>query len=78
MLDALQNPISLPGALVLLAADAGAGWVPLGPTTAKAGRKVATVFEDPRSVTTVRMTLAFRHGIERHVDWNITGRVSIQ
>lgn len=42
-----QNVDALPGALVLLAADAGAGWVPLGPTAAKAGRKVATVFEDP-------------------------------
>lgn len=46
----LQNPKSLPGALVLLAADAGAGWVPLGPTAAKAGRKVATVFADPSVV----------------------------
>lgn len=42
-----QNVDALPGALVLLAADAGDGWVPLGPTAAKAGRKVATVFEDP-------------------------------
>lgn len=42
-----RNPKSLPGALVLLAAEAGDGWVPLGPTAAKAGRKVATVFEDP-------------------------------
>lgn len=33
--------------MVLLAAEAGDGWVPLGPTAAKAGRKVATVFEDP-------------------------------
>lgn len=32
---------------MLLAAEAGDGWVPLGPTAAKAGRKVATVFEDP-------------------------------
>lgn len=42
-----QNPAALPGALILLAAEAGDGWVPLGPTAAKAGRKVATVFEDP-------------------------------
>ncbi|CAM9641736.1 unnamed protein product, partial [Laminaria digitata] len=42
-----RNPNSLPGVLVLLAAEAGDGWVPLGPTAAKAGRKVATVFEDP-------------------------------
>eukprot|EP00903_Cladosiphon_okamuranus_P014061 g13069.t1 len=42
-----RNPDALPGALILLAAEAGDGWVPLGPTAAKAGRKVATVFEDP-------------------------------
>ncbi|CBN78994.1 peptidase S1 and S6, chymotrypsin/Hap [Ectocarpus siliculosus] len=42
-----KNPSALPGALVLLAADSGDGWVPLGPTQAKAGSKVATVFEDP-------------------------------
>ncbi|CAN0352196.1 unnamed protein product, partial [Hapterophycus canaliculatus] len=42
-----KNPVGLPGALVILAAEAGDGWVPLGPTAAKAGRKVATVFEDP-------------------------------
>ncbi|CAN0190438.1 unnamed protein product, partial [Ectocarpus fasciculatus] len=42
-----KNPGALPGALVLLAADSGDGWVPLGPTQAKAGWKVATVFEDP-------------------------------
>lgn len=45
-----QNPVGLPGALVVLAAEAGDGWVPLGPTAAKAGRKVATVFEDPSVV----------------------------
>ncbi|CAM9632037.1 unnamed protein product [Ectocarpus sp. 4 AP-2014] len=37
-----------PARLVLLAADAGEGFVPLGATIAKAGRKVATIFEDPR------------------------------
>ncbi|CAN0432983.1 unnamed protein product, partial [Laminaria digitata] len=42
-----RNPNALPGVLVLLAAKAGDGWVPLGPTPAKTGRKVATVFEDP-------------------------------
>eukprot|EP00752_Nemacystus_decipiens_P008845 g7893.t1 len=45
-----KNRDALPGALILLAADAGDGWVPLGPTAAKAGRKVATVFEDPSVV----------------------------
>lgn len=41
------NPTNLPGPLVLLAVDAGAGFVPVGPTEAKKGRVVATVFEDP-------------------------------
>uniref|UniRef100_A0A7S2SQB8 SbsA Ig-like domain-containing protein n=1 Tax=Rhizochromulina marina TaxID=1034831 RepID=A0A7S2SQB8_9STRA len=41
------NPTNLPGPLVLLAVDAGAGFVPIGPTEAKKGRTVATVFEDP-------------------------------
>ncbi|CAM9563234.1 unnamed protein product, partial [Discosporangium mesarthrocarpum] len=42
------NVKSLPGPLVLLAAkNTAAEWVPLGPTAAKSGRKVATVFEDP-------------------------------
>eukprot|EP00752_Nemacystus_decipiens_P008401 g7511.t1 len=41
------NAAALPGPLVLLAADAGSGFVPLGATTAKSGRKVATIFEDP-------------------------------
>ncbi|CAM9180767.1 unnamed protein product [Scytosiphon promiscuus] len=34
--------------LVLLSADAGDGFVPLGATMAKAGRKVATIFADPK------------------------------
>ncbi|CAM9929044.1 unnamed protein product, partial [Phaeothamnion confervicola] len=42
------NGASLPGPLVLLAADAGAGFVALGPTAAKSGRMVATVYEDPK------------------------------
>merc|ERR1719424_1559649 len=41
------NPANLPGPLVLLAVDAGAGFVPVGPTEAKKGRTVATIFEDP-------------------------------
>lgn len=41
------NPVNLPGPLVLLAVDAGAGFVPVGPTEAKKGRTVATIFEDP-------------------------------
>jgi len=42
------NPANLPGPLVLLAVDAGAGFVPVGPTEAKKGRTVATIFEDPQ------------------------------
>ena len=42
-----SNPGNLPGALKLLAVNAGAGLVPVGPTEAKKGRTVATVFEDP-------------------------------
>ena len=34
------NPANLPGPLVLLAVDAGAGFVPVGPTEAKKGRTV--------------------------------------
>lgn len=41
------NPENLPGPLVLLAVDAGAGFVPVGPTEAKKGRTVATIFETP-------------------------------
>lgn len=41
------NPANLPGPMILLAVDAGAGFVPVGPTTAKKGRTVATIFEDP-------------------------------
>ncbi|KAG5188471.1 hypothetical protein JKP88DRAFT_347792 [Tribonema minus] len=37
------NADNLPGALVLLAADAGDGYVALGATAAKAGRKIAMV-----------------------------------
>lgn len=43
-----QNARELPGPLLLLAANAGDGYVPLGATMAKAGRKVATIFEDPK------------------------------
>lgn len=43
-----QNLAILPSALSLLAADAGDGYVPLGAGNFQDGRKVATVFEDPR------------------------------
>jgi len=42
------NPENLPGPLILLAVNAGAGFVPVGPTEAKKGRIVATIFEDPK------------------------------
>ena len=41
------NGPKLPGPLVALACDAGSGFVGLGPTEAKKGVRVATVFEDP-------------------------------
>mmetsp|Transcript_20491 Transcript_20491/g.24263 ORF Transcript_20491/g.24263 Transcript_20491/m.24263 type:complete len:881 (+) Transcript_20491:59-2701(+) len=44
------NPENLPGPLVLLAVDAGAGFVAVGPTEAKKGRTVATIFETPSIV----------------------------
>jgi nitrogen fixation protein FixH len=42
-----RNPANLPAPLLLLAVNAGAGLVPVGPTEAKKGRRVATVYEDP-------------------------------
>ena len=42
-----RNPSNLPGPLLLLAVDAGGGFVAVGPTEAKKGRAVATIFEDP-------------------------------
>jgi hypothetical protein len=44
------NPENLPGPLILLAVNAGVGFVPVGPTEAKKGRIVATIFEDPTVV----------------------------
>jgi len=44
------NPSNLPGPLILLAVDAGGGFVPVGPTEAKKGRTVATIFETPTIV----------------------------
>jgi len=45
------NPANLPGPLVLLAVDAGGGFVAVGPTEAKKGRTVATIFETPEIAT---------------------------
>mmetsp|Transcript_19026 Transcript_19026/g.19155 ORF Transcript_19026/g.19155 Transcript_19026/m.19155 type:complete len:925 (-) Transcript_19026:246-3020(-) len=42
-----KNVENLPGVLTLLAVNAGAGFVAVGPTNAKKGRDIATVFERP-------------------------------
>jgi len=42
-----KNAENLPGVLTLLAVNAGAGFVAVGPTNAKKGRDVATIFERP-------------------------------
>jgi len=42
-----KNVESLPGVLTLLAVNAGGGFVAVGPTNAKKGRDIATVFERP-------------------------------
>ena len=64
------NPANLPGPLVLLAVDAGAGLVPVGPTEAKKGRVIATVFEDPAVDANPSKTIYMTHS---HELW-ITGR----
>lgn len=43
-----KNVENLPGVLTLLAVNAGAGFVAVGPTNAKKGRDIATVFERPQ------------------------------
>lgn len=60
-----QNPKNLPGPLVLLAVDAGAGFVPVGPTEAKKGRTVATIFEIP----TVAASSAKIYNMHTHEIW---------
>mmetsp|Transcript_11423 Transcript_11423/g.25678 ORF Transcript_11423/g.25678 Transcript_11423/m.25678 type:complete len:974 (+) Transcript_11423:134-3055(+) len=42
-----KNMENLPGALTLIAVNAGAGYVAVGPTNAAKGRDVATIFERP-------------------------------
>mmetsp|Transcript_32102 Transcript_32102/g.102385 ORF Transcript_32102/g.102385 Transcript_32102/m.102385 type:complete len:916 (+) Transcript_32102:251-2998(+) len=65
-----MNPSNLPGPLMLLAVNAGAGLVPVGPTEAKKGRVVATVFEDPAIDANPTKTIYMTH---THELW-ITGR----
>mmetsp|Transcript_11821 Transcript_11821/g.14771 ORF Transcript_11821/g.14771 Transcript_11821/m.14771 type:complete len:921 (-) Transcript_11821:1207-3969(-) len=64
------NPTNLPGPLVLLAINAGVGLIPVGPTEAKKGRTVATVFEDPYVNPNPQLTVYQSH---THELW-ITGR----
>jgi len=64
------NPVNLPGPLMLLAVNAGAGLVPVGPTEAKKGRIVATVFEDPVVDPNPTKTIYMTH---THELW-ITGK----
>lgn len=59
------NPENLPGPLILLAVNAGAGFVPVGPTEAKKGRKVATIFEDPK----VNRNVKFLYQSHSHELW---------
>merc|ERR1719326_2745296 len=72
------NPANLPGPLVLLAVNAGAGFVPVGPTEAKKGRVVATVFEDPKLTAGSDYTLSVlnrTHMVLTLVDGKTWGRV---
>ncbi|KAJ8599359.1 hypothetical protein CTAYLR_007010 [Chrysophaeum taylorii] len=55
------QPTNLPGPLILLAVNAGAGLVPVGPTEAKKGRVVATVFEDPAITPNFGLTVYQTH-----------------
>lgn len=64
------NPANLPSPLLLLAVNAGAGLVPVGPTEAKKGRRVATVYEDPSVAPAKRAPRLFR--THSHELW-ITG-----
>ena len=50
------NPANLPGTLVLLAVNAGAGPIPVGATEQKKGRAVATIYADPSVKTSAETT----------------------
>mmetsp|Transcript_51498 Transcript_51498/g.117171 ORF Transcript_51498/g.117171 Transcript_51498/m.117171 type:complete len:713 (-) Transcript_51498:350-2488(-) len=58
------NPANLPGPLVLLAVDAGGGFVAVGPTEAKKGRTVATIFEDVSVVANPQKVVFSSHSHE--------------
>jgi len=65
-----QNSENLPGPLILLAVDAGGGFVAVGPTEAKKGRTVATIFEDVTVNSSPSKVLFSSHS---HEVW-ITGK----
>eukprot|EP00635_Sarcinochrysidales_sp_CCMP3193_P007182 CAMPEP_0118917150 /NCGR_PEP_ID=MMETSP1166-20130328/17065_1 /TAXON_ID=1104430 /ORGANISM="Chrysoreinhardia sp, Strain CCMP3193" /LENGTH=725 /DNA_ID=CAMNT_0006857211 /DNA_START=175 /DNA_END=2349 /DNA_ORIENTATION=+ len=54
------NAANLPGPLVLLAVNAGAGPVPVGATELKKGRVVATIYADPAIKTTAETTKLYQ------------------
>ena len=61
-----RNGASLPGTLLLLAVNAGDGYIPVGPTNAKKGRVVATVFETP-SIIAQHPQLFMTHSHELNI-----------
>lgn len=64
------NFVNLPGVLTLLAVNAGEGFVAVGPTNAKKGRDIATIFERP-SVYSCQNKIYRTHSHEFH--FNGTG-----
>jgi len=64
------NFVNLPGVLTLLAVNAGEGFVAVGPTNAKKGRDIATIFERP-SVYSCMNKIYRTHSHEFH--FNGTG-----
>lgn len=64
------NPTNLPGPLTLLAVNAGAGLVPVGPTEAKKGRVVATVYQDPFVAANPTKTVFLTHTHELWITGN--------
>ena len=63
------NEKNLPSPLLLLAVNAGAGLVPVGPTEAKKGRRVATVYEDPGVVAVKEDALPTLFRTHTHELW---------
>jgi hypothetical protein len=61
-----KNGANLPGALTLLAVNAGGGYVAVGPTNAGKGRDIATVFERP-SCFSSNTKLYRTHSHELHI-----------